>query len=216
MSTPCRSVNWSNTQGLLRPRSSLSLSLPLYRLLSNELAYSPSVRCSLYLVSTVVSHLWKRNSYTEFVHPHHHHSSSAVQIPWWFGAVVKDERRTFSRKNRKSVRNQNYPCFQMETSNRNFLSRSQEEKQGSDFHRKSKAQRKACGKRLVKTQFLFPAIPADVPHSFFFFFFTVQDSDFYTHGDDVLKCLCCISPNPAKPTTDWEDGFSRIYTKDCV
>ena len=75
------------------------------------------------------------------------------------------------------------PFFQMEISNRNFLSGGGET--GFRF-RKSKAQQ-ACGKRLVKTQFPLSRHSPFLPLSHTLFFFTVQDSDFYTHGDDATS-----------------------------
>ena len=157
MSTPCRSVNWSLNTQVLTPKATVVFSLPL------ELACSPSVRCC--------SPLEK-----EFVDGIRTSAPCAVQIPWWFGAVVKDGGGKIGKVFEITI---TLPFFQMETSNRNFGFA----KTGFRFR---KAQRKACGKRLVKTQLFLSRHQRPT----LYFFFTVQHSDFYTHGDDILCCAC--------------------------
>ena len=143
MSTPCRSVNWSLNTQVLTPKATVVFSLPL------ELACSPSVRCC--------SPLEK-----EFVHGIRTSAPCAVQIPWWFGAVVKDGGGKIGKVFEITI---TLPFFQMETSNRNFGFA----KTGFRFR---KAQRKACGKRLVKhTTFSFPP---STSHTLFFFHCTAQ------------------------------------------
>ena len=159
MSTPCRSVNWSlNTQVLTPKATKAVFSLPL------ELACSPSVRCKI--TPLIVK---------EFVHGIRT-LRRYVQIPWWFGAVVKDGGGKIGKVFEITI---TLPFFQMETSNRNFGFA----KTGFRFR---KAQRKACGKRLVKTQLFLSRHQRPT----LYFFFTVQHSDFYTHGDDILCCAC--------------------------
>ena len=139
------------------PKATVVFSLPL------ELACSPSVRCKNLILK-------------EFVHGIRA-SAIFVQIPWWFGAVVKGK---IGKVFEITI---TLPFFQMEISNRNFLSGGGET--GFRF-RKSKAQQ-ACGKRLVKTQFPLSRHSPFLPPFHTLFFFTVQDSDFYTHGDDATS-----------------------------
>ena len=143
------------------PKATVVFSLPL------ELACSPSVRCEI--APLILK---------EFVHGIRA-SAIFVQIPWWFGAVVKD-----ARKNRKSVRNHHHPPF---FPNGNFQPKFPLRRRRNRVPISQKLLILACGKRLVKTQFPLSRHSPFLPPSHTLFFFTVQDSDFYTHGDDATS-----------------------------
>ena len=162
MSTPCRSVNWSlNTQRTPKATKAV-FSLPL------ELACSPSVRCKI--TPLILK---------EFVHGIRT-LRRYVQIPWWFGAVVKDGGGKIGKVFEITI---TLPFFHLETSNRNFLSTGK----GNRVPISQKLLILACGKRLVKTQCPLSRHSPFLPPSHTLFFFTIQESDFYTHGDDATS-----------------------------
>ena len=165
MSTPCRSVNWSlNTQRTPKATKAV-FSLPL------ELACSPSVRCKI--TPLIVK---------EFVHGIRT-LRRYVQIPWWFGAVVKDGGGKIGKVFEITI---TLPFFHLETSNRNFLSTGK----GNRVPISAKAFDPGVWQTPCKnTMSSFPpfTLPPPVPRTLSFFFTTVQDSDFYTHGDDATS-----------------------------
>ena len=104
-----------------------------------------------------------------------------VQIPYWFGAVVKDGGGKIGKVFEITI---TLPFFHLETSNRNFLSQQEKE---TGFRFPQKLLILACGKRVVKTQCPLSRHSPFLPPSHTLFFFTVQESDFYTHGDDATS-----------------------------